>query len=559
MKWFYNMKISKKLILGFLVVAIITCTVGFVGIANIKTIDNNDTTLYENMTVPITYTTFLTEYFQKIRVNLREMILEEDTNAITERYNSIKELSTEMDTLSKQFEEKILSEDISTAFKEYTKAKDDFMSFMQNYNDVCMENRDDDAKALLVGDMKYPAEALQTSIDNLLDLKIEAAKVTSENNTNVGNKAIVLMIIFICSGFIISLLVGLFISSTISKPVNKIAKIAALIAKGDLNVDVDIHSKDEIGHLADSFRLMSDNLNEVMSNISFASEQVSVGSKQVSESSVMLAQGASEQASSIEELTASIEEISAQTTLNAENATQANKLSDNIKTTATEGTEQMHLMLNAMDEINSSSASISKIIKVIDEIAFQTNILALNAAVEAARAGQHGRGFAVVAQEVRNLAARSANAAKETTELIEGSVVKVQNGTKIAHDTANALKTIVDGIGSAADLVNQIATSSIEQSSALTQIKQSIVLVSEVVQNNSSTAEESSAASEELAGQSVLMNEQISRFKIKPMKKGSMVYNNISNQKAASSDTNLKATEPSKVKISLSSDEFGKY
>ena len=210
---------------------------------------------------------------------------------------------------------------------------------------------------------------------------------------------------------------------------------------------------------------MVDNVNEAMTNIDASSEQVAAGSQQVSSASQQLSQGAAEQSSSIEQITASVEQLSSQTHLNAENANQANDLSNEARQKAEQGNTQMQEMLRSMDEINDSSANISKIIKVIDEIAFQTNILALNAAVEAARAGQHGKGFAVVVEEVRNLAARSASAAKETSAMIEGSIKKAEVGTKIANETAESLRIIVAGIAKASQLVNDIAHASDEQAS----------------------------------------------------------------------------------------------
>jgi methyl-accepting chemotaxis protein len=290
------------------------------------------------------------------------------------------------------------------------------------------------------------------------------------------------------------------------------------ISHGDLNLKEISAFKGDFVNISNSLNTIVNTLNEIMGDINSAADQVATGAWQVSDASQALSQGASEQTSFVQQLMTSISEISVQTKQNALNANLANELANKVKDQATLGNSQMKLMLESMAGINESSSNISKIIKVIDEIAFQTNILALNAAVEAARAGQNGKGFAVVAEEVRNLAARSSKAAKETTALIEGSIRKVESGTKIAKDTADALSDIVTGIDRAVKVVGEITDASIQQASAIAQINTGIDQVSSIVQTNSGTAQESAAASEELSGQAEFLKEMISNIKLREIK-----------------------------------------
>jgi len=297
--------------------------------------------------------------------------------------------------------------------------------------------------------------------------------------------------------------------------VDEITNTLEGMGQGNFNQEITTDYLGDFQTIKNALNDITTNLSSTMSDINIAAGQVEIGSQQISDGGQALSQGTTEQASSIEELTASIEAIAGETKKNAVNANEANELANTVRSQAVKGNEQMSDMVTAMVEINDSSKRISKIIKVIDDIAFQTNILALNAAVEAARAGQHGKGFAVVAEEVRSLAARSAEAAKETTGLIEGSIAKVNVGSKIADQTAESLKDILSQIEKVTTLVGNIAQASNDQASEIAQINQGVEQVSQVVQTNSATAEESAAASEELSGQAEMLRQMVGAFKLK--------------------------------------------
>ncbi len=448
-----------------------------------------------------------------------------------------------------------LYETLQTAWNAYKQVDTRIM-------DLAKAGQLEDAEVLLKGDEGTRVyNDLSASFNNLSDFNTKGSEDAHVDSTRTYKTALVVLVAMLGVAAVIGVSLSMVIIRSIRIPVAELEKAAIQMAQGNLDVDIVYESKDELGVLAaqfrevvrklsaivndekqfmakmaagdltvdsicpqeyigtfdailKSFRTIAGQMNDAMTKISESSEQVSNSADQVSSGAQALSQGATEQASSIEELAATINDISDRIKENAENAKVANTKVEAVGENMNLSNAKMQDMIQAMSDINNSSNEIGKIIKTIEDIAFQTNILALNAAVEAARAGSAGKGFAVVADEVRNLASKSAEASQNTAVLIENSMNAVENGKRIADETANSLEKVMTGIQEATGMMDSIARASREQAEAVNQITLGIDQISSVVQTNSATAEESAAASEELSGQAQLLKELVKKFKL---------------------------------------------
>ncbi len=500
MKWFYDLKLSVKLLSGFSFVALITAFVGYMGITELNNIAQKDTLLYENMMIPASEAGDIAVFFQRIRVNTRDIVIANDSKDHQKFKDNITAYRDSISKIGDKFEKKILSDKMRNLFNEFKQARVEYSKDLDKLFELSLANKDAEAFSFLNGAMRQSADKEKAAIDTMIEVKKIDGNNTADGNLAAAQTATTTMIITIVFSLLIAISFGFFLSRLISKSLKKGVDLAQAVAEGDLTKQLDLDQKDEVGQLATALNMMVEKLKDVVENVKSAADNVASGSQQLSSGSEEMSQGATEQAAAAEEASSSMEQMTSNIKQNADNAQQTEKIALKSAEDAKEGGKAVTETAQAMKEIAGK-------ISIIEEIARQTNLLALNAAIEAARAGEHGKGFAVVASEVRKLAERSQTAAAEINKLSASSI-------QVAERAGEMLNKIVPDIQKTAELVQEISSSSNEQNSGAEQINSAIQQLNTVIQQNASASEEMSSTAEELSSQAEQLQETISFFKL---------------------------------------------
>lgn len=554
MKKIYNMRISSKLLLTFLIIILLyLASVGSALVGGYKIVDNFDAFYNKSYQIVKEATNFRMNQYVVAR-GMLQIVMAADITASNEEFQEVKKSIAVVDESMENL--KVLYGDDPT-LKELTKMYDELVPLRSKVISLLEAEKYDNALKAYNNEYYPKAEEARDFLREMENLAKENADENFNSSKESAQGMLISVLILGVITILFATLIWYYIARSITKPLQEIKSAAEDLAAGNLKTDITYESNNEMGVLADSMRntvrslslyineietsmkmigsgklnyetdvefkgdfislkqsinMISSMLGESMQQISNSAEQVSGGAQQISNGAQMLSQGASEQAGSIEELAANINEISDSVRNTADDTVAASNVADAVEQEILENSKQMDQVSEAMNLIRQTSTDISGIVKEIEDIAFQTNLLSLNAAVEAARAGDAGRGFSVVAAEIRKLANKTTDASKMTAALVQKSAHSVEEGSSLIQQSEQTLKHVVDGARDVATKIERISQSNIQQANFIIQIRQSIEQITDIVQGNSATSEESAAASEELAAQAQILRELVNRF-----------------------------------------------
>lgn len=509
-----NLKIGVRLGLGFGSIILLLAFIAVISIVRLKGCGDKTDDIVNNRYAKVLLLSKVRSNASVYGRDLRNALLSSDNEERKGFFDSMRKIGADNSDVMDKLEKVLDTPEGIKIFKGIKDARANYADSAKRDAKLIKEGDKEKAAEVLLKEVIPAENAFFASMDHLKDLITEVMDRTGKEGVDQAGEATMLVAALSVAATLLAAIIGILITRSITRPLKQAVVVAQAVAIGDLTSHIEVRGRDETAALLQAIHDMNGNLRKIVGDVRLGTETIAAASSQIASGNLDLSSRTEEQASSLEETASSMEELTGTVKQNSDNARQANGLAYSASTAATEGGAVVAQVVETMNSIKESARKIVDIIGVIDGIAFQTNILALNAAVEAARAGEQGRGFAVVATEVRNLAQRSAAAAKEIKALIGDSVEKVENGGRQVDEAGLTMQKIVESVKRVTDIMGEIASASQEQSSGIEQINRAIMQMDDVTQQNASLVEEAAAAAASLEDQAGKLARSVGVFKI---------------------------------------------
>ena len=509
-----NWTIGTRLAFGFGALIALLVAMAVVGISKIEAVDANTNVIVKDRYVKIALASSIQDKVETRSRAIRTALIVTDPEVVKEEVAKAAATVPAIDEALAKLEATIRSPAGVAALKHAVEVRKPFVDASTRLAELALAGRRDEAAAVLVQTLIPAQNAYLNALQGLIESQVQGMQDFAADAEAQTRSAMIMMIVLATTAALLAAAIGFVITRSITRPIARAVALATTVAAGDLSARIEPTSRDETGQLLAALRTMIESLVSVVGQVRHSSDCIATGSRQIATGNADLSQRTEEQASNLQQTAASMEQLTATVRTNSDTARQATQLAGSAATAATQGGAVVDQVVATMGDIDASSRKIADIIGVIDGIAFQTNILALNAAVEAARAGEQGRGFAVVAGEVRSLAQRSAEAAKQIKGLISDSVDKVQAGTQQVAEAGRAMNDIVAQVRRVNDLIGEISAATLEQTQGIGQVGDAVSQLDQVTQQNAALVEESAAAAESLSQQAKRLVEAVGTFRL---------------------------------------------